>query len=101
MSNNKTGMRVRPYFWKTKITTEHYDGTPEKDWNYDDISFEMRNIQFLADLGFSGINLGYGNEIAKPNKLPPLVECWLKEYFQGEVGECTPHGTIGIVEVFE
>ncbi len=101
MSNDKTGMRVRPYFWKTKITTEHYDGTPEEDWYYDDISFEMRNIQFLADLGFTGINLGYGNEIAKPNKLPPLVECWLKEYFEGEEGECTPHGTIGIVEVFE
>jgi len=52
-------------------------------------------------LGFTGINLGYGNEIAKPNKLPPLVECWLKEYFQGEEGECTPHGTIGVVEVIE
>jgi hypothetical protein len=101
MSNDKTGMRVRPYLWKTKITKEHYDGTPQKNWHYDDISFEMRNIQFLADLGFTGINLGYGNEIAKPNKLPPLVECWLKEYFQGEEGECTPHGTIGVVEVIE
>jgi len=101
MNNDKTGMRVRPYFWKTKITKEHYDGTPEKDWHYDDISFEMRNIEFLADLGFTGINLGYGNEISKPNKLPPLVECWLKEYFNGEEGECSPHGTIGIVKTFE
>ncbi len=101
MQNNKTGNRVRPYIWKTKITKEHYDGTPEKEWHYEDISFEMRNIRFLADLGFTGINLGYGNEIAKPNRLPPLVECWLKEYFNGIEGECTPHATIGEVEVFE
>ena len=101
MHTSKSGIRVRPYIWKTKITSEHYNGTPEKDWKYDDISFEMRNIQFLADLGFAGLNLGYGNEISKPNKLPPLVACWLKEYFDGIEGTCEPHATVGVVNVFE
>jgi hypothetical protein len=69
----------------------------------------MTNIRYLASLGYAGINLGYGNELIGSNKswpsqwrgrpiiLPPILKCWLKEYFSGQPGNCPVEATIGRV----
>ena len=99
MQNNYTHRPVYPYIWKTKITGEQYNGTPVSQWNYDDISFQMRNIEFLAGIGFRGMNLGYGNELPKQGKFSPIVADWLREYFTGTPQDVTPHATLGPVKV--
>ncbi len=101
MHNNYTNRPVYPYIWKTKITGEHYDGTPVSQWNYDDLSFQMRNIEYLASIGYRGMNLGYGNEFAHNGYFSPIISGWLKEYFYGIPQNVTPHATIGRVDVTE
>ncbi len=106
--NDKTGQRVRTFIWKTKIVPQHYL-KDESEWSYKSLSFEMRHIEDLADLGYAGINLGYGNELVgskkswpkewkdKPLQLPDILHCWLVEYFDGVEGDCNPTATIGRV----
>ncbi len=98
---NNTGKRVRPYIWKTKIVEEHYDGTPAANWEYNDVSFIHRNIEYLASIGYTGANVGYGSQLFLHEYFPPLIKCWLEEYFHGEEGSCEPHGAIGLVPVKE
>ena len=99
MHNKYTHRPVYPYIWKTKITGEQYDGTPVSEWNYDDLSFQMRNIDFLASIGFRGMNIGYGNELARYGYFSPIIAGWLKEYFTGKKQNVTPHATLGPVKV--
>ena len=99
MRNEFTHRPVYPYIWKTKITDEQYDGTPVSEWQYQEIALQMRNIEFLASIGFRGMNLGYGNELPRHGGFSPIVAAWLREYFTGEPQEVTPHATLGPVEV--
>jgi len=94
MDTHSAGKRVRPYFWKTKTLAQHYT-LPESEWTVPDISFQMRHINYLVSIGYAGMNIGYGNQLIEYDILPPLVKCWLEEYFNGEEGECEPHATLG------
>ena len=108
--SRRTGSQVRPFIWKTKICPEQYLNDDPNQWRYGaDLYFEMTNIRYLASLGYAGINLGYGNELigsgkswpsqwkGRPLILPPILKCWLKEYFSGQPGNCPVEATIGRV----
>ena len=114
--NALTGYRVRPYIWKTKIFPEHYLETDPSKWTLGaDLSYEMRNIEELAKMGYAGINLGYGNEFVGSKKswpkewkeegreliLPPTLECWLREYFDAKDYDCIEDAVIGRVPLQE
>ena len=102
MKNKKTGKPVYSFIWKTMILKDHFTKPVEK-WPVNELSFEFRNIDFLAAHGVRGMVVGYGNQLsgkyADKNTLPPMLECWLKEYFNEKKQNCSPHGTIGTIKV--
>jgi len=100
MENKKTHRLVYAFIWKTMIKKEHFT-KPVEQWSINELSFEFRNINFLASHGVRGMVIGYGNQLSgkyvDKNSLPPVLECWLKEYYNGKKQNCNPHGTIGTV----
>ncbi len=104
MENKKTGNPVYSFIWKTKVSSFHYSKPVEK-WDDNELSFEFRNIDFLAAQGVRGMVVGYGSQLAglysDSGSLPQIFVCWLKEYFNGKQLNCNPQGTIGLVAVTE
>ena len=104
MKNHKTGKRVYSFIWKAKVNAYHYS-LPVDQWPENEISFEFRNIPFLAGHGVRGMVIGYGSQLAgkytNEKEIPDIFTCWLKEYFIGEKQGCDPQGTLGVVKVKE
>jgi hypothetical protein len=100
VKNEKTNKRVRPYIWKASINAQHFDKF--QNWKDKTLYYEFKNIDYLAQLGFSGINLiAEKNATKDKTKIPDIINCWLEEYFNAEDKECEVDATIGLVDTYE
>ncbi len=111
---NKNGGRVYPFIWKTMVRPNYFD-EPIYWWSTNELSFQFRNIEYLASLGIRGMVIGYGGQLGNlynddygldneyDYKLQDkeILPCWLTGYFNEIDDGCEIESTIGLVKVTE
>ena len=105
MGKNKVTQKpVYSFIWKALVDSFHYV-SPVDEWKSNEISFEFRNIGYMAERGVRGMVIGYGNQLndkfAPDSVLPPAMACWLNQYFNDTDTGCVPPATMGLIKVTE